>query len=132
MLLVAVVIWEAEDVTTDDACICLRPSLMLLSLSMESLAGSGYRAVTEDDGAPGGRLASLSHTGHKKAGFETSYQRHWGSKGLRPQSVMAMSISCFQKIWVRHNGCARWQRVRDRYSVVITLVHGRRATANSK
>lgn len=97
--------------TTDNACICLRPSLTLLSLLMESLAGSGYRAVTEGDGAPGGRLASLSHTEHKEAGFETPYQRHWGSKGLRPQGVMAMSISRFWKTWVRHIGRARWQRV---------------------
>jgi hypothetical protein len=32
-----VVMGEAEDVTTDNACICLRPSLMLPSLSMESV-----------------------------------------------------------------------------------------------
>ena len=75
-------------------CTCLRLSLTLRSLSMESLTSSGYRAVAETVVAWRWRpLATLPVThGIEGSRFETSYQRHWGSKGLRPQGVMAMSI----------------------------------------
>jgi len=65
---------------------------MLASLSMESLAGSGYsigRAVTQAMVAwrPFGIPVTHGTQGSRL------YQRHWGSKGLRPQGVMAMSQS---------------------------------------
>jgi hypothetical protein len=61
---------------------------------MESLAGSGYRAVTETvvTVVAWPPLATLSHTGQTNAGSKHCTRDIGGSKGLRPTGVMAMSI----------------------------------------
>lgn len=95
---------EAEDVC-DNACVCLRlSSLTLASLSMESLAGPGCsigRAVTEGDGAPGGRFGIPVTHGTEGSWVHRSRDT-WGSKGSETAAASwSMSIKAFQKIWVR-------------------------------
>jgi hypothetical protein len=61
---------------------------------MESLAGSGYRAVTETvvTVVAWPPLATLSHTGQTNAGSKHCTRDIGGSKGLRLTGVMSMSI----------------------------------------
>ena len=96
---------------------------MLASLSMESLAGSGYRAggYTCDGG-----LAAVWHPCHTRESRKPVVPETLGFKGSETAGRHGhVSIKAFQKTLVRYNGGARWKRLRVRYSVIIILVHGR-------